>query len=142
MPVTTAPGFPVGIGELSRQTGCHIETIRYYEKQGMMPKPPRSAGGHRLYGPDHLKRLTFIRRCRDLGFTMAQITELLSLVDEHCYTCHDIREITLGHVEEIRGKLSDLKRLEKVLLGIAAGCTNDAAPECPIVDALYEPLGE
>ena len=76
------------IGQLSKKTGCNIETIRYYEKRGLLLSPPRTAGGYRLYDPDHLKRLTFVMRSRDLGFSMAEIEKLLSLVDEHQLTCH------------------------------------------------------
>ena len=75
-----------GIGALSAQTGVIIETIRYYEHEGLMPAPPRTAGGHRSYSEDHLKRLTFIRRCRELGFSMAEIRGLLALVDGGSYT--------------------------------------------------------
>ena len=69
------------IGPLSEKTGCHIETIRYYERIGIMPSPPRTEGGHRVYREEHLKRLTFIRRSRELGFTLEEIRNLLLLVD-------------------------------------------------------------
>ncbi|MCH8221348.1 MAG: helix-turn-helix domain-containing protein [Proteobacteria bacterium] len=132
--------FPIGIGALSARTDCKIETIRYYERQGLLPDPPRSAGGHRLYQEDHLKRLTFIRRCRKLGFTMAQIRQLLGLVDEHQYSCQDIKVLTMDHVEEIREKIDHLKRLEQALLQMAAECSGDSIPSCPVIDALYQPL--
>ena len=70
-----------GIGSLSSQTGVKVETIRYYEKEALLPSPPRTAGGHRSYSEDHMKRLTFIRRCRQLGFSMEEIRALLALVD-------------------------------------------------------------
>jgi len=132
--------FPLGIGALAEATGCKIETIRYYEKESLLPAPPRSPGGHRLYSPDHLKRLTFLRRCRDLGFTMAEIRELLSLIDSDGYTCQEINALTMTHVEIIREKRRDLKRLEAALVEMAEACKRDTRPECPIVDALYEPL--
>jgi MerR family mercuric resistance operon transcriptional regulator len=134
--------FPIGIGALSRRTDCKIETIRYYERQGLLPEPPRSVGGHRLYKEDHLKRLTFIRRCRNLGFTMAQIRQLLGLVDEHQYSCQDIKTLTMDHVEEIREKIDHLKRLEQALLQMAAECSGESIPSCPVIDALYQPLKE
>lgn len=134
--------FPICIGALSARTDCKIETIRYYERQGLLPDPPRSAGGHRLYKEDHLKRLTFIRRCRKLGFTMAQIRQLLGLVDEHQYSCQDIKALTMDHVEEIREKIDHLERLEKALLQMAAECSGDSIPSCPVIDALYQPLEE
>lgn len=125
------------MGELSRRTGCHIETIRYYEKQGLLPAPPRTMGGHRAFGDEHLRRLTFIVRAKGLAFGMREIRALLSLVDEHDYTCHDIRELTLVHIQDIGEKIRDLRRLEKALNEIVSKCSDDAVPECPIVDALY-----
>ena len=128
------------IGLLSKKTGCNIETIRYYEKRGLLPNPPRTAGGYRLYNSDHLKRLTFVMRGRGLGFSMPEIEKLLSLVDEHQLTCHDMHQQTMAHVENIQSKIADLKRLERVLTEIASKCSDGTVPECPIIDALYEPL--
>ncbi|PPC92670.1 MAG: MerR family transcriptional regulator, partial [Methylocystis sp.] len=81
----------LSIGELSKQSGVNIETIRYYEKIGVMPAPDRSASGYRLYGADHLKRLNFVRRSRRLGFSLDEIRGLLRLVDGHAYTCAQVR---------------------------------------------------
>jgi MerR family mercuric resistance operon transcriptional regulator len=105
--------FP--IGALSSESDVNIETIRYYEKIGVMPKPARSRGGYRLYTADHLKRLTFIRRGRELGFSLGELRDLLRLVDGHKYTCAEVRTLTLGHVSDIRRKIADLKRLERVM---------------------------
>ncbi len=102
------------IGPLSRQTGCKVETIRYYEKIGLMPKPPRTEGGHRLYGQDHLKRLSFIRRSRELGFKLEQVRNLLSLVDGDGFTCDEVKEMTLRHAGDVRQKIADLRMLERV----------------------------
>lgn len=132
--------FPLGIGALAQATSCKIETIRYYEKASLLPAPPRSPGGHRLYSPDHLKRLTFLRRCRGLGFTMAEIRELLSLLDSDHYSCQEINTLTMAHVKIVRNKVRDLKKLERALVQMADSCARDDRPECPIVDALYEPL--
>ena len=132
--------FPLGIGALAQATGCKIETIRYYEKESLLPPPPRTRGGHRLYSPDHLKRLTFLRRCRDLGFTMAEIRELLSLLDSDHYSCQEINALTMTHAKIIRDKVRDLKRLERALVQMADSCAKDDRPDCPIVDALYQPL--
>lgn len=131
--------FPLGIGALARATGCKIETIRYYERESLLPAPPRSPGGHRLYGADHLKRLTFLRRCRGLGFSMAEIRELLSLLDSDHYTCQEINALTMAHVKIVRDKVRDLKKLEAALVRMANSCARDDRPDCPIVDALYEP---
>jgi MerR family mercuric resistance operon transcriptional regulator len=129
--------MPFTIGALSRCTGCKVETIRYYERIGLLPHPPRSAGGHRLYGEDHLKRLTFIRRGRELGFTLDDIRGLLGLVDGGAYTCAEVKAVTVVHLGEIRRKLADLRRLERVLRSMAAECEGGAVPDCPVIDALF-----
>lgn len=126
------------IGQLSEQTKCKIETIRYYERIGLLPEPGRSGGGYRLYDESHLKRLSFIRRSRELGFSIEEIRGLLNLVDGGSFTCSDVKAITLEHVETIRQKIADLKKLEKTLSRIASQCTGDETPACPIIDALSE----
>lgn len=126
------------IGQLSDETNCKIETIRYYETIGLLPAPARSSGGYRIYDGTHLRRLAFIRRSRTLGFTIDEIRALLSLVDGGDYSCRDVKEITMAHVERIRQNIADLKKLEKTLSAIAFRCDGDAAPECPIIDALFE----
>lgn len=135
--VKTAGEFT--IGELSERTGVNIETIRYYEKTGVMPNPPRTSGGYRMYRKDHLNRLRFIRRCRQLGFAMAEIQALLGLVDASAYTCSEVQALTLEHATMVKQKIRDLKRLEKTLRGIASQCTGEKVPECPIIDALLDP---
>ena len=126
------------IGALSEQTGCNIETIRYYEKIGLLPAPPRSPGRRRLYKDTHRKRLTFIRRCRQLGFSLDEIRELLELVDGGSYTCDEVRELTLNHADEVKRKITDLRRMEKVLRDITSKCSGGKVPECPIIDALFQ----
>ena len=128
------------IGALSSDSGVNIETIRYYEKIGVMPKPARSKGGYRLYAADHIKRLTFIRRGRELGFSLDELRDLLRLVDGHKHTCAEVRTLTLEHVCDIRRKIADLKRLERVMTAIAAQCSGKRTPDCPIIDALFQPL--
>ncbi len=127
-----------GIGALSAETGVKIETIRYYEREGLLPHPPRTAGGHRSFSEDHLKRLTFIRRCRELGFSLAEIKVLLALVDGGLYTCGEIKSLTLEHAESVRSKISYMQRMEKMLVEIASGCEGGTVPDCPIIDALLE----
>ncbi len=128
----------LSIGKLSKQSGVNIETIRYYEKIGVMPAPDRSANGYRVYGADHLKRLSFVRRSRQLGFGLDEIRGLLRLVDGHAYTCAEVRELTLDHLTEIRRKIADLKRLEIVMAEIAAQCSGERVPECAVIDALFD----
>ena len=128
--------FP--IGTLARESAVNIETIRYYEKIGVMPKPGRSAGGYRLYTPDHLRRLTFIRRGRELGFSLDELRDLLRLVDGHAYTCAEVKALTLNHVAGIRRKIADLKRLERVMTKVASQCSGRKIPDCPVIDALFQ----
>lgn len=130
------------IGSLSKRTGCNIETIRYYERIGVMPKPARTEGGHRLYTQDHLKRLTFIRQGRELGFTLDEIRDLLLLVDGHDYTCDQVRDMTMQHMADVRRKIIGLRKLERVLKDMASQCDRGAVPDCPVIDALFEPGNE
>ena len=126
------------IGTLSDPTGCNIETIRYYERIGLMPRAARSDGGHRLYGEDHVKRMGFIRRSRTLGFTLDQIRTLLELVDGRRYTCAQVKRVTVEHLEEIRRKMVDLTRIEQALKSMAAACDGGAVPKCAVIDALFD----
>lgn len=127
-----------GIGMLSKRTGVNIETIRYYERIGLMPRPPRTSGGHRVYDRTHLKRLGFIRRSRELGFSLEEIRALLGLVDGGDYTCAQIREVAVTHLAEIRQKIADLRRLERSLRDMADRCTGDEVPECPVIEVLWK----
>lgn len=124
-------------GSLGKQTGVNIETIRYYEKIGLMPDPDRSSGGYRIYDQSHLKRLSFVRRSRELGFTLHEIRELLELVDGGDYTCAEVRDRTIVHLEEVAQKIRDLQKMQRTLKTMAAKCDGGLVPECPIVDSLY-----
>ncbi len=136
MPLATTHA-PVTRGTLAKRFGCHLETLRYYEKIGLIPPPSRTAGGHRLYKIDDQRRLRFILRGRELGFSIAELRGLLSLVDSHDYTCGDIFDLTIDHLASIRRKISDLKRLERTLARISNQCSGGAVPECPVIDALW-----
>jgi len=125
-------------GELAQQSGCNIETVRFYEKRGLLPAPPRTTGGHRDYDREHLKRLTFIRRGRELGFTLDQVRGLLGLVDGGEWTCAEVKAMTVEHSADVRRKIADLEKLAQVLDDMAAQCDGGALPECPIIDALLE----
>lgn len=135
--ITKARGNYLTRGQLAAQTDCNIETIRYYEQIGLMLEPRRSQGGHRLYAPEDVKRLTFIRRCRALGFNQEEIRGLLELVDSRDYSCAEVRELTSEHLSEIQDKIKDLRRLERVLKKMIAECVGRTVPECPIIDALF-----
>jgi MerR family mercuric resistance operon transcriptional regulator len=125
-------------GELAQRSGCNIETVRFYEKRGLLHAPPRTAGGHRDYAPEHLRRLTFIRRSRELGFTIGEVRGLLGLVDGGDWTCAEVRAMTLEHLADVRRKIADLQKLAGILEDMAAQCDGGAVPECPIIDALLE----
>jgi MerR family mercuric resistance operon transcriptional regulator len=132
---------PLTRGGLAARTSCNIETIRYYERVGLLPPPPRSAGGHRLYGEGLIRRLNFVRRSRDLGFSIEELRELLRLVDGGAYTCREVEQLARDHMREIRRKISDLRRLERVFETMAAQCNGDAVLDCPIIDALFDSGG-
>ncbi|PWE29841.1 MerR family transcriptional regulator [Maritimibacter sp. 55A14] len=121
---------------LARRTGCNLETIRYYEKIGMMPPPPRSEAGYRVYDDGHLERLGFILRARELGFSLDEIRGLLALVDRGTQTCAEVKERTERHLADVREKIADLKRIERVLAETAAQCSGDEVPDCPVLEAL------
>ena len=122
--------------ELARRTGCNLETIRYYEKTGMMPDPPRTASGYRVYDETHISRLRFILRARELGFSIEQIRGLLDLVDGGTQTCAEVKERTERHLADVRAKIADLKRIERVLSETAEQCSGEDVPECPVLEAL------
>ncbi|MDZ3836189.1 MAG: helix-turn-helix domain-containing protein [Rhodospirillales bacterium] len=121
---------------LARRTGCNLETIRYYEKIGIMPEPPRTASGYRVYDEQHVARLRFILRARELGFTIEEIRGLLGLVDGGTQTCAEVKERTVQHLEDVRAKIADLRRIERVLATTAASCSGEDVPECPVLEAL------
>ena len=127
----------IGIGTLSRTTGCNIETIRYYEKIGLMPAPGRSAGGHRAYDDAHTKRLSFIVRCRRLGFTTKEIRRLLTLADTDAPHCAEVKSVTETHLAEVRNKIADLRKLERRLAQMVKSCGATQKPGCPVIDELF-----
>jgi MerR family mercuric resistance operon transcriptional regulator len=128
----------LSIGALSKRSDVNIETIRYYEKIGIMPKPGRTSGGYRIYGSDHLKRLGFVRRSRELGFSLDEVRGLLKLVDGERYTCAEVKTITLSHLADVRRKIADLRRLELMLAEVAGKCRGGKVPKCLVIDALSD----
>jgi MerR family transcriptional regulator, mercuric resistance operon regulatory protein len=126
----------MSIGRLSTRAAVNIETVRYYERAGLLPSPPRKEGGHRLYGEAHVKRLTFVRRARELGFTLEEIRALLHLADEQHPSCSKVRVVASAHLEDVRAKIADLKRMERVLAATVARCATGTRPECPLLEVL------
>lgn len=127
------------IGQVAKQTGCKVETIRFYEKEQLLPEPARSEGGNRLYTPVLVDRLVFIRRCRELGFTMNEIRQLLSLVDEEEVSCDRVKTIADRHLSDVRDKIADLKKMERTLEQMSKRCPGGAKPDCPIIQSLQAP---
>jgi MerR family transcriptional regulator, mercuric resistance operon regulatory protein len=126
----------ISIGELSRLTGVNIETIRYYEKIKMLGTPFRTEGGRRVYGSTDTRVLAFIRRARELGFHLDDVRALLALGAPTRASCADVREIAAHHLDDIRAKIADLRKLERLLAKTIAQCSGRRVPDCPVVDIL------
>ena len=107
------------IGKASEQSGVNIETIRYYEREGVVPKPGRSAGGRRLYSSDEIAKLRFVRRCRDLGFPISIIQTFLSLTEQSDRSCGEVKAMAENHLGEITAKIENLVRLQDALLSLS-----------------------
>ena len=122
------------IGKLAAETGVNIETIRYYERVGLLDSPPRTGGRHRVYDDQAAQRLTFIRRSRELGFSLENIRTLLDLSD--CKRDGAARALTLRHLDDVRSKITSLRRLEKALKAMSEACKPGDQNSCPIFDAL------
>ena len=125
------------IGELSRRTGVNIETIRYYERVQILPAPPRTASGRRVYRLAESRMLTFVRRARELGFTLDEIRILLALSAENSErTCAEVREVAARHLADIRSKIADLRAMEQLLGQTVALCDAGKLSECPVIETL------
>lgn len=128
----------VGISQLAKQTNIKITTIRYYEEIGLISSPPRSMGNHRQYTIEHLTRLKFIKHCRELGFSQKEIKELLGLNDNVNPSCHEVNMMTLRHLDAVKQKISNLRKIKKVLDNLSASCADGKSTECPIINSLYK----
>ena len=131
MPEQTIP-----IGELSRRTGCNIETIRYYERIGLLPAPPRR-GRYRSYGGVDVARLGFVRRARELGFTLDEVRALLGLAAGGQAACAEVRDLAARHLSDVRVRIADLRRMERALTASVRACDAGDDPGCPLIEALY-----
>jgi Cu(I)-responsive transcriptional regulator len=124
------------IGELARKTNSKVETIRYYERIGLLQSPARTAGNYRSYSPDHLHRLSFVRRSRDLGFSLEQVRALLDLADQRDRPCDAVDAIAKEHLVEVERKIADLEALRRELASMIAQCGCGSVAECRIIEAL------
>jgi MerR family mercuric resistance operon transcriptional regulator len=129
-------GQLIPIGGLATRTRCNIETIRFYEKIAVLPKPARTEGGHRAYGPAHVERLIFVRRARELGFTLEEVRALLCLADERERPCDEVKTVAYEHLAEVQAKIADLRAMELALTSLIAQCAAGDGTKCPLIEAL------
>ncbi|MGH6854806.1 MAG: MerR family transcriptional regulator [Aestuariivirga sp.] len=134
--ITNARGPVFTIGELAALSGVHLETIRYFERIGLLTKPERSAGGHRLFSTGHLVRLNFIRRAKEMGFSQDEVRTLLSLSDGELASCGEVKMLAETHLTRIRHRIRGLRRLEKLLASTVVHCTGGKVPKCPVIEAI------
>lgn len=126
----------VTIGGLAKATGTKVETIRFYEKMGLLPLPARTQSNYRIYGAMHLGRLSFIRRARDLGFPLEQVRELLGLADQPDRSCAEVDVIARQHLEEVERKIADLTALRDELTDVLDHCQCGTIAHCGIIESL------
>jgi Cu(I)-responsive transcriptional regulator len=124
------------IGELARRTGTKVETIRYYERIGLLAAPARTAGNYRAYDAAHLNRLSFVRRSRDLGFSLDQVRALLDLSDQRDRSCEAVDAIARDHLADVDRKIADLRALRRELDRMIHLCGCGTVAECRIIEAL------
>lgn len=128
------------IGRLAAEAGVNVETVRYYQRQGLMPEPPRPRDGHRIYDQAAVERLRFIRRAQQLGFTLREVGELLALGDG---ACREVQELAEAKLAEIETRLRDLEAMREVLAGHLAACREgEAGYGCPLVRVLGADTGQ
>jgi DNA-binding transcriptional MerR regulator len=124
------------IGQLGRATNTKIETIRYYEKIGLLPAPHRTAGNYRSYAVEHLQRLGFIRRTRELGFSIEEVHELLELAAHGERPCEEVDQLVARHLETTERKIEALRRLRRELRDTLSSCKGGRIAECRVIQAL------
>ncbi len=127
------------IGRVARLTDVGVETIRFYERKGLIDQPPRKQTGYRQYPKETIARIRFIRSAKELGFSLTEIMELLSLRIDPDTTCEDIRVLAEARIADIKGKIQSLQRMQKALMRLAETCSGRGpVGECPILEALEE----
>lgn len=124
------------IGELAKLTECPVETIRYYEKEGLLPEPARTEGNYRDYTQQHVERLTFIRNCRSLDMTQEEIRNLLTLRDSPQDQCQSVNALIDEHIEHVRHRIASLQALQVQLVDLRQRCSEGAPDHCGILDRL------
>jgi Hg(II)-responsive transcriptional regulator len=125
------------IGQLAEQTHVNKETIRYYERLGLIPPPSRTKSGYRIYKIQSVDRVNFIKKMQALGFTLKEIDQLLGVVDRNEVKCADIYDFTVNKIDEVRRKIGNLKRIEKMLMDLKERCPdNKQIYQCPIIETV------
>lgn len=137
MPHAKQAEGPFTIGALSRRSGCTVDTIRYYERFGLLPEPPRTAGGHRLYNRRHVERLNFIRRSRQLALPLERIRQMLGRLERTGYQCAEAKVLLQGQLTETRGRIKELRALESSLKTMLAACGEADAASCAVIESLF-----
>ena len=126
-------------GELARRTGVNLETIRYFERIGILPEPPRTEGGHRVYGESDVRTLGFVRRARSLGFTPEEVRTILALGGPGQAPCVEVREIAAHHLQQVRSKIADLVEIERLLAETIEHCSGSQDSECAVMEMIECP---
>lgn len=135
-PITSSRAEILAIGEVSNRTSVNIETIRYYERIGLLPPPNRQPNGRRVFDGEQVTRLTFIRRARDMGFSQDEVRTLLVLADGGSKSCEEVRDLATTHLQSIREKIAGLKKMERALADTVSKCVGKNAPACPVLEVL------
>jgi MerR family copper efflux transcriptional regulator len=131
----------MNIGQAARASGVSAKMIRYYEQTGLIPKATRSDAGYRNYGSSDVHTLRFIRRARDLGFSVEQIAELLALWRDRGRASADVKAMALSHVAGLKAKIAELQEMTRTLEHLATHCHGDDRPDCPIIEDLADVAG-
>lgn len=128
-------------GELARRTGVNLETIRYFERTGILPAPPRTEGGHRVYDESHVRTLGFVRRARGLGFTPDEVRTIIELGGPERAPCAEVRQIAAHHLQQVRSKIADLVEIERLLAETIDHCSGNPEPQCAVIEMIESPSG-
>jgi MerR family mercuric resistance operon transcriptional regulator len=129
-------------GELARRTGVNSETIRYFERIGILSTPERTEGGHRVYDDGHVRTLSFIRRARGLGFAPEEVRAIVNLGGPGKACCAEVQEIAERHLEQVRAKIADLLYMERLLAATVERCSGASNPDCPVIDMIEHPQAD
>lgn len=135
--------MPYHVGEIAKRCDVNKETLRYYERVGLIPEPSRTNAGYRKYPEETVNRLKFIKRMQDLGFSLAEIDKLLGVVDKDDDRCLDMYEFVVQKIEEVQKKIRDFKKIEQMLINLRERCPDDKSlHECPIIETLMDDITE